>query len=221
VQIGDKISTPLIVSAALAIIYLETFLGNTASLDIAITLLAVGIGLQLLVWGKIKRDETMSQNELASIAQYTLIALTGMLLASFTIPQIFVVAVIDPMASVSSLSITDQIVHGQVYAISEEIFFRGAVLGFILWQVPYDLNLGRFLSIKIQIPKEWFASALSAGIFGLYHLAVYGYSNATLYVLIAGFALGMVTAYSRRLSPAMCAHMCNNFVSVLLTVGGP
>ena len=217
----DKLSVTFAVTAVMMIVYLETFLGNVASLEIAVTLLTTGISLQILIWGKIRRDTTMSSNELNTITQSSLMALAGMMFASFVVPQIFVTASIgSPLETVSQLSIYDQLIHGQVYAICEEIFFRGAILGFIMWQIPFDIKLGKVFGIKATIPNQWFASGLSAGIFALYHLAVYGYSGATLYVLIAGFVLGMVTAYTKRLSPAIIAHMGNNAISVLLITGG-
>ena len=220
-HIEDKLSVTFTVTAALMIIYLETFLGNPASLAIAITLLTTGIGLQVVIWGKIRRDTTMSEKELTTITTSSLIAMAGMMFASFTIPRVFVAASLgSPLEPVSQLAIYDQFIHGQVYAVAEEIFFRGAVLGFILWQVPYDLKFGKLLGFKLRIPKEWFASGLSATIFALYHLAVYGYTNATFYVFVAGFILGMVTAYTKRLSPAILAHCMNNAVSVLLVTGG-
>ena len=140
-QIEDKLSVTFAVSAALIIMYLETILGNPPSLDIAITLLSVGIGLQIIVWGRIKRDSTMSQNELTNIVKFGLFAFTAMMIASSVVPAIFVNAEVGtPLESISGLSVTDQILHGQVYAISEEVFFRGILASALrhylkAWQV--------------------------------------------------------------------------------------
>jgi len=206
VHTEDKISIFFTFTTAMFILYLATFLGNPPNLDLPITMLTSGLLLQLYIRGKIQKDSTMSKNELTQIVQYSLLALSGMFIASWTIPQLFV------PSSVVALTTTDAIIHGQIFAVSEEIFFRGAVTGFILWIFPSGFHLG-FMGFVID--KKIVVIFLSGSVFAFYHLAVYGISQATLYVLVAGIILTAVTVYSKRISPAIISHMINNYLSVV------
>jgi membrane protease YdiL (CAAX protease family) len=209
----DKVSISLVMLATFMILYFEIFYNSPPDLEVAKTLLPIGIVLQILVWGKIHRDTTLSRDELTNIIKYSLIALLSMLFFSYVVFDLFL------MSSVSTLSIQDQIIHSQIYAITEEVFFRGAVLGFIFWILPKMLRLPKFLGTSIKIPREWIATILTALIFGFYHVYVYGVSASTLYIIGAGAILGLVVVYTKRISPAILAHMGNNFYAVMIVTG--
>jgi len=169
-------------------------------------MLSVGFSLQVVLKGKIKRDDTMSKNDLVDITKYSLLAISGMFVASWMLPQVFTPSTIVP------LSTTDSIIYGQIFAITEEVFFRGAVTYFIFWIFPSGFHLGL---MGFVVPHQIFVSVLSGSVFAFYHLARYGFSQATVYVWIAGVILAAVVIYSKRISPAILAHMSNNFLAVL------
>lgn len=184
----DSISLTLSFGAGLIIVYLATIIGFPTELLIPAMLLAIGLVLQLYISGKIKHDTQLSGSEVEDIGKYTFLALIGFAVSSIMVPHLW-----RPVSQLS-LSVTDRMLYGQLYAISEERFFRGAITTFLQWKIPYPMGV----------------NILSGVVFAMYHLKVYGISEAFMYVLLAGVILTYVTLRSGRLTPAMLGHMINN-----------
>lgn len=195
----DSVSLGLTFVAAMILIYLATFMGFTNLLLIPLGLLALGLALQIYISKKIQHDESTSHEEMKSTMMYTVLALVGIGVGSFVSVGLF-----KPPIGAVQMSVTDQMLYGALYAISEERFFRGALTSFVFWRT-----------------NNTAMSSLASGvIFGWpYHQAVYGTSPEKLmYVVIAGTVLSFVTLRSKRLSPAMLGHLGNNFWASLPTV---
>lgn len=190
----DSISFALWLTALMLIIYLATFLSFTDLLLIPFALLIGGMVTQLWVRRKVPEiDPSLSQTEMKDILFYVLIALGAIGLGSLTFPRLF-----TPQMPVQ-LAIYDQYMYGTLFAISEERFFRGGITSFLAW----------------KIPSMSAASFASGGLFGIYHLAVYGSAmDKLIYVLIAGVILSLVTLKSKRITPASLSHIINNLMAV-------
>jgi len=215
--------------AVMITIYLITFLGDTLSLSLPLTLIVAGISLFTFFGQRIRQDIKVSQKEFDTTILYTAMALIAMIGAGVAYANrlsesqtiLGNLALFIPPATIP-LSLTDQILHGQLFAIAEEVFFRGAVLTFILWQLPTGLNLNIPFLGRINIPEWLFAPVTSGVIFGIYHLAAYGLSGAFWYVTFAGtfMTVAVMRAFRNRgqlrLTPAILAHMVNNFLVVLI-----
>ncbi len=187
----DSLSIWLSLCAAFIVVYFFVWLGTTTILLIPIILLILGITLRFYVRGHIPQDVRIDEEEAKGIGKYTLLALIGISMGSLFSRVLF-----RPPLTIA-LSTVDQLLYGTLYAISEEQFFRGFVVDFFLWKT-----------------NPYFAILASAAIFTVYHLRVYGSSiEALMYVLIAGVMLAWVAWKSRRTSPSIIAHICNNLLS--------
>lgn len=210
--VADKFTFLFVMLAVTIITYLLTWEPNTPSLELPMLLLLSGIVLTEFFGKKIKTDSTISEKETKTTVLYAGAAFGAMLLASMTIPNIF-----RPTLAVD-LSTTGEFLYGQLYAISEEMFFRGAVTAFVLSQLPTGLHLPGF-----SIPTEAVASGIGGTVFGIYHLARYGVSEAFWFVVFAGATLTFITliAFKERrqirLAPAILGHMLNNGSDVIFT----
>jgi membrane protease YdiL (CAAX protease family) len=90
--------------------------------------------------------------------------------------------------------------YAVLISISEEQFFRGAILNFLL-----------------SLTNATVAIFSSAAIFMVYHFAVYGTSTSNLvYVLVGGLALAWADYRSGRISPSMLAHLINNLAAFIV-----
>ena len=124
---------------------------------------------------------------------YTMVAVAGMYFTGYFTQNYFV-----PQTTIE-LSGIDAIQYGILMAVAEEQFFRGALLNFL------QPRFGEVLSVLA-----------SAGIFTIYHFFIYaGMVSTLLYVLGAGVLLAFVTVRSRSITPAICAHVINNVMSVM------
>jgi membrane protease YdiL (CAAX protease family) len=83
-------------------------------------------------------------------------------------------------------------------AIAEEQFFRG------------------FITNLLTVKTGFFGVILSGIFFSVYHLAVYGTSYSSLFIVMGG---GIILAYAayktRRVSTVMAPHLLNNLASVV------
>lgn len=189
----DSISLSLTFLGVMLLLLLSTFEGFTSYLVIPMMLLLSGIALQFYIKQKIEHDMTTEPKELKQVFIYTTIALFGMAISSFAVLNLF-----TPPLGVLQVTPISVMLYGALYAISEERFFRGALLSFATWKTG----------------NEALSNISTGGIFSIYHLAVYGSSpNSLIYVLLAGTILGFAVTQSGRLSPAMLGHIMNNLVA--------
>ena len=80
-------------------------------------------------------------------------------------------------------------------------------------ELGFRFGLQRFLA---RFLKDFWALVIQAGVFAVYHWSVYpGYTELSLYPLIAGLILGVLNAMTRDLTAPMTAHLLVNFVASL------
>ena len=184
----DRISLTTTVLAAVIFLYSATFPGSLAIKALfAAVLLFAGFILHITVLGGLRRDEFIDQREGKQI-------LMGFI-ASFIVIVFF--------NSVFNQCYTGQTTSFEIrmlailLAVSEEQFFRGFI-------TPY-------LAQKMGV---WLGSVMSGFVFTIYHFAVYGSNiDALSVVFLAGTCLSLVVLWSRRVSPAILAHIVNNLLA--------
>jgi membrane protease YdiL (CAAX protease family) len=187
----DSLSQLLTALACFILIYLATFEQSFVILFPAV-LLITGIVLQFYLQRRVEVVDSLAKSA-GDIGFYTLIALAGIAIASFTAPA---------LAKLPKMELTgvDAMLYAVLIAVAEEQFFRGAILNFLL-----------------TLTNPTLAILSSAAIFMVYHFAVYGTILANLiYVLIGGLVLSWVAYRSGRLSPSILAHVLNNTLSFLI-----
>ena len=196
----DNVSITLIVIASAFSVYMFLFSQEAIWLFPA-TLAGLGIALGLMVKKKFEVDESISETEGTNIFVHTLIALVGIGIGGFVSGQIPTVP-----AFVHSLSLTpyDTLIYGVLMAIAEEPFFRGFLTNLFLTKLP-----------------TFVALIMSAGIFGLYHMKVYGTSPQALsFALIGGLVLAYVAYKTQRITSGLFAHILNNSFDFIRKIAG-
>lgn len=156
-----------------------------------------GLTMQTLINKSISIDIHPSYS---TIIIYTAVSIMALLFAawysnnnafSFS-PQ----SVFGPL--LAQLSAIDRKLFGVLMAVSEEQFFRGFITSYFLQRIG-------------TIP----AVVASAAVFGIFHFAVYGTAPSALtFVFLAGAILSFVTIKTGLISPAMMAHVFNNWMSM-------
>jgi membrane protease YdiL (CAAX protease family) len=191
----DTISKTFTILAIIIILYLSTFSLSLELLFPSILLIS-GIIMQLYESQKIEYVDSVFEEETSyNILFYTLIALAGIGISTFFSP---IILSVKPIAFEIRYTGFQLMLFGVLMAIAEEQFFRGFITNFLL----------KFSSI--------IAILGSAGIFAVYHLAVYGTKpEAIIYVFIGGMILAYVAIRSQRLSPTMIAHSIVNVLAVM------
>jgi len=188
----DGLSQVLTILAVMLIIYLSTF-ETTVTVLFPAVLLITGLVLQFYLQRRVEVVDHLAESA-GNIGFYTLIALAGIALASFMAPAVTRLPVKMELTGV------DAMLYGALIAVSEEQFFRGAILNFLL-----------------TLTNATVAIFSSAVVFMVYHFAVYGTATSSLvYVLVGGLALAWADYRSGRISPSMLAHIMNNVIAVLL-----
>jgi len=208
----DWLTIGFVVLAYSITIYLQTWVGNPALVDLPFTLLTAGFMIYIAMGLMIKRDNTSSEKELSNTLFYAGFAFAVMMAVGSIIPYVF-----RPPLTVN-LGQTDMFLYGQLYAISEEVFFRGAITSFLLIPAKNLLSgYGSFNLVFVQVSFAELATSLAGGVvFGIYHLARYGIGEAFMCVTFAGAALTFVTlvAFKKhgelRLGSSILAHSLNN-----------
>jgi len=196
--IQDGISNGLLVMAIMIMLYF-IFVVHLLDLMIYPMLLLVGVlALRVFVNRKILRDDELEPPEIKSIIIYYLLALVGIGLGSWFIQGLYNFP-FEKYLATTKLDVIDAWLFTCLMAIVETQFFQGELL--------------EFLSNSMSPALAVIASAL---IFMSYHLGVYGTQPENLlYVFIGGLSLAYVTLQSRRISPAIMAHITNNLLSVM------
>lgn len=160
-------------------------------------LLVMGITMNIYVNKSISYDEIISGGSFRDILIYSVLAIAGLGVASVAAglgSTLFI------PGSITQLSIADQAVFGIMIAIAEEQFFRGFLTSFFY---------SRFNSMVLGV-------VVSAAVFMVYHLAVYGTTPANLiYVFVAGAFLSYTAIASRRITVPIIGHVINNILAVL------
>jgi len=187
----DGLSQVLTILAVMLIIYLATF-ETTVTVLFPAVLLITGLVLQFYLQRRVEVVNHLAESA-GNIGFYTLVALAGIALASFMAPAVTRLPKME-------LTGVDAMLYGALIAISEEQFFRGAILNFLFTLVNPTV-----------------AIFSSAAIFMVYHFAVYGtIASSLVYVLVGGLSLAWADYRSGRISPSMLAHIFNNVIAVLL-----
>lgn len=191
----DQISQIFIVFAAMIFIYLFTIAGS-AVVIFPLVLLLTGIVLHKFVQHRSKNQEDQdfddtpitNENLWKNFIFYTVIALFGVFMVSEAINVL-------PLDMTPGLTGIYSLLYEVLIGIAEEEFFRGFVTDWLL----------------TSLPSEYIALFLSAVIFCIYHLAVYGTQIASLvYVFFGGLILSWVSYRTLHISPCMSGHMLNN-----------
>jgi len=177
------------------VLYLSTYQTTVIILFPAVLLIS-GIVLQFFLLRKIEVVDSVFEEQTAwNIGFHTLIALAGIGLGSIISPAVAKAFPIQKM----QLTGMDALLYSVLIAVAEEQFFRGAITNFLLLSLP---------------PSA--AIIGSTAIFTVYHLAVYGTEvSALTYVFVGGAVLSFVAYRSRRLSPAILAHVINNMLNFM------
>jgi membrane protease YdiL (CAAX protease family) len=195
----DVLSNSMSILAVLIAVYLSTFNLGLQILFPAI-LLVSGLAMQIYLLRGFKPAEPDEPIPYTRVLTGTLIAFLGFALTGLAVAATTSLRgnlfVITPM----QLTGYNAMLHAILMAVAEEQFFRGAVSNYF-----YLLSKNTLI-----------ASLASAGIFAVYHLAVYGLAfDALTYVFIGGFLLAYVGFYVGRLSAPMLAHVLNNVMAVM------
>ncbi len=90
--------------------------------------------------------------------------------------------------------------------VSEETFFRGFIANLMIGN-----NKGG--------PRAFVGLILQAGIFMLFHVGVYGFTDALLVIFADGLIIGAIDLETQRLSTGTLAHMLNNLLAYGLATG--
>lgn len=196
----DLISRYLIVFGVVLTLFLVVFVGWEPLLIPILLLFGSGV-LRIYVNRKVQVDEQLSEREKQNIVYYTLIALLAMLIGGLFVENLFQPKV---PASVNSLASSMPVVATLFtvdMAVCEEQFFRGEL---------FDLFSFRYAAAGIVV---------TAIVFALYHLNVYGSSPEDLaYVLVAGVVLAWVGAKTGRVAVPMLAHVLNNLLGIVALI---
>jgi len=196
--IQDPISKGFLLLGIMLTLYFIFVLGQLELLIYPIVLLVGALVFRVFVnKGKVEVDETLDPMDRKKILLYYLLALVGIGVGNFLIRGLYDFPL--PTSTAIATTTMDAWLFTTLMAIVEEQFFRGEMLE---WMANY---LPPFMGVLAN-----------AAIFTAYHLGVYGAKpDSLLYVMIGGISLAVVTMKSRRLSPAMGAHITNNLLSVL------
>jgi len=187
----DGLSQTLTILAVMIVIYLSTFETTVVILFPAV-LLITGLVLQFYLQRRVEVVDSLAESA-GNIGFYTLVALAGIALAGFVSPAVSRLPKME-------LTGVDAMLYAVLISISEEQFFRGAILNFLL-----------------SLTNATVAIFSSAAIFMVYHFAVYGTSTSNLvYVLVGGLALAWADYRSGRISPSMLAHLINNLAAFIV-----
>lgn len=194
----DRISQTLIVLAVCIFVYLFTIVGSALVL-FPLVLLLLGLTLHRFVQHKHGDhedfDDTSITNEhlWRNFIKYTILALFAVFLVSEAISVL-------PLAMNFGLTGIYALLFEALMGIAEEEFFRGFVLDYLLTSLPENERFG-----------PWPTLFASAGIFAVYHLAVYGtVISSLIYVLMGGLILSWTAYHTRHISPCMAGHVLNN-----------
>ena len=191
----DAVSQVLSATACFILIYLATFETSFIVVFPAF-LLITGIVLQIYFSRRLEYVDHLAESA-PSITYYTLVALAGFAVASVLAPAL----ARGPRAM--ELTGIDAVLYAVLIAVAEEQFFRGALMNMI----------EGFTHSPIA------AVAGSSTVFMVYHFGVYGTrADALIYVFFGGLVLAWVAWRSGRLSPAMLAHMLNNFMAFVVVL---
>jgi len=175
------------------VIYLSTFEATVLILFPAVLLMS-GLILQFYLRRKIEVVDSVVQNA-PNIGFYTAVSLAGLAAVS-----VFAPIFSKPYWVKMELTGMDALLYAVLIAISEEQFFRGAILSF-----------------QLEVMHPPLAMIGNAAIFTVYHFAVYGQKlHALAYVFGGGLILAWVTYKSGRLSPAMISHSINNVLAYIM-----
>jgi membrane protease YdiL (CAAX protease family) len=197
--IQDRISMSAFAIATFITIYLAVF-QTTAIITFPLILLLAGISMEYMLeregsgFKKTEKPDTkLDKKDISTTLYYATFGFVGLMITGYSINYV---------GFAGSLQITsfDNVLYSALMAISEEMFFRGFV---------FDL----FLS---AIKFHWIAIFLSAGVFAVYHLAVYSTEfNSLLFVFAGGLILSWITLKTRRLGPSILAHSANNIFATI------
>jgi hypothetical protein len=151
-----------------------------------------GLVMAMFVGKSIGYERTTS---LANIALYTAVSVAALSIASmYSTSNPFGFAA----GAVTQLSAIDRKLFGVLMAVAEEQFFRGFLTSFF-----------------VSKTNGMIGCVMSAGVFGIFHLAVYGTAfSALTYVFLAGLVLSFVAQKTGMLSPVMVAHVINNWWAI-------
>lgn len=144
-------------------------------------------------------DERVTFEEKSGMLKYSVFGLAGATLSNYASSFL-----INRISSMRALAITqvELVYFGAMIAIAEEEFFRGFLVNFI-----FKLRQSAPLAITV-----------SAMVFSVFHLAVYGTRPDLLaYVFVSGVILGYVAWATQRLSTSMLTHIFVNVLSYSVT----
>jgi membrane protease YdiL (CAAX protease family) len=146
-------------------------------------------------------DDTPLSNEhlWKNFIFYTVVALFGMFMVGEAI-EVFPLALDPGLTGVYAL------IYMMAMGVGEEQLFRGFFTDWLL----------------TSLPNPYYALFCSAGIFCLYHLAVYGMVISSLaYVFFGGLILAWTSYRTLHLSPCQAGHSLNNFGAYVQQNGLP
>jgi len=194
----DAISNGLLILAIMIMLYF-IFVAHLLDLMIYPMLLVVGtLAFRLFINRKVLRDEELEPPEIKSILVYYLLALVGIGIGSWFIQGLYDFP-FEKYLAAARLEVIDAWLFTTLMAIVETQFFQGELLEYMSNSMAPAL-----------------AVIANAFVFMVYHLGVYGTQPENLlYVFIGGLSLAYVTIQSRRISPAVLAHITNNLLSVM------
>jgi membrane protease YdiL (CAAX protease family) len=189
----DPIAVGFFTAGILISIYLYVVVKFSEAIYPALLLIAGASFMALITKPQVEEDITEKHTHL--YLMYTAICLGVFIFLGLVVP--FVPQAI--LSVVKGLSMLDSALFLTLMAISEEMFFRGFIVGWLEQRTNFII-----------------AILASAVIFAVYHFAVYSTStSALLYVFGAGLILAFSVIKTKSLAPTTSAHILNNVITVL------
>jgi membrane protease YdiL (CAAX protease family) len=156
--------------------------------------------------GEVGESDNPRKLPFSQIALYSGAALAAILATGYYVSYL-------PLTEMASLPALDGFLYSTSMAVAEEYFFRGFILDMLL---SITIPVGSFKFLGQFVNNNYVKIGFSAVVFMGYHWARYGTAMDSLaYVLVGGFALGLVNYRLKRLSPSIIAHGLNNVIALV------
>lgn len=204
----DVVSRLLILIAVCLTILLYVFVGVEPLITPILLLFGAGVIRIFVTVKKVQVDETIDETEKHDIIYYSMIGLLAMLVGGIFIEKLYHPPVPSRISDISMLPYV-AVLFSALMAISEEIFFRGELFGFVA-------TAGARTKVPGAISGAILLTALA---FRYYHLKVYaGSEEDLLYVLLGGIVLASVAWKTKRVLTPTIAHILNNLGGTIFLV---
>ena len=199
----DVASRSGIVVAVLVSLLIVLFSASFDPLLMPLFLLIGAVSLRVYAHRAVKVDPDLSEKEGRSILYYTLIALAGLSLTGVLVQGLYSPPVPSQFVALPTLAL----VFSALMAVTETLYFQGELLPIFSRKLGFALGL-----------------LLTSAVGVAYHMQIYATQPSNLLYVFVGFGLLSWVAWrTKRILPAILAHVINNvggsFLNPLMVVG--